>query len=483
MKIAKFKTKTPRVKNPRKICDSTSESEGESDYKNINRKEMKQAEKDNNNMDINNDPDSEGEYHLVQKKKRRIQDENDPTFSHPSTSKKTAQKQKTTTNIESKNQYTILEIQNAPENNTDEQEVNTGRKTNKKSNKPPPIHIHGRFVDLKKVDEQMKKHAPGGFHYKFLGKDQMLIITNVYEDYKKAVEFLRKKHTDFHTYTPKEEKTHAFVLKGLCRELPPEELKEELATQIECIKNVYKMKGTPEYAPAYLIVTDATIKLSELQHKVKYAMHTAIRWERHFNNKIIIQCHNCQGWGHATSNCFAGPACLKCGENHVTKDCKKPVTTPPKCANCGAAHLSNSTECVVYKKALEKTRITKENNEPAPAYRPAPLPTQNYWERRKTNQQNQNSSNGAHIQQETQHPERRQPINRTNYNNQVSTDSISQVNELTSEYIELNRLINVDRMLSLVRQLNAKLRTCTDSLSQFAAFNTFVNELISSNLA
>lgn len=32
------------------------------------------------------------------------------------------------------------------------------------------------------------------------------------------------------------------------------------------------------------------------------------------------QCHKCQTFGHSQANCHAQEKCMKCGEEHVTKD-------------------------------------------------------------------------------------------------------------------------------------------------------------------
>lgn len=103
----------------------------------------------------------------------------------------------------------------------------------------------------------------------------------------------------------------------------------------------------------YLVITDKTPTLKILNGHVKYLQHTRIYWQRYVNNKKLTQCHRCQEWRHATSNCRAIPACLKCGEEHLTKDCQYPQDREPKCVNCGNAHPANSTRCPVYLSLLK----------------------------------------------------------------------------------------------------------------------------------
>lgn len=104
--------------------------------------------------------------------------------------------------------------------------------------------------------------------------------------------------------------------------------------------------------PLFMVIFENT-KLNELKQKVLYLHYTRISWEHYINRNKITQCHNCQDWGHATTNCFANPVCLKCAEEHLTKDCAKSKDLPAKCANCGGPHPANSTDCEKYQKRLK----------------------------------------------------------------------------------------------------------------------------------
>lgn len=97
---------------------------------------------------------------------------------------------------------------------------------------------------------------------------------------------------------------------------------------------------------------------------VKTVCDTRITWERYHNKKIIAQCHCCQMWNHATSNCNAKPVCMKYAENHWTYSCTKPNNTAAKCANCKGDQPANSITCPVYVQKLEmitQQRNTKKN--------------------------------------------------------------------------------------------------------------------------
>ncbi|CAH1384655.1 unnamed protein product, partial [Tenebrio molitor] len=120
----------------------------------------------------------------------------------------------------------------------------------------------------------------------------------------------------YHTFTHRDEKTHAFVLRGLCQGPTEEDVRDALQDEKEVtVHKVYRMKGARR--PCYL-------------------------------------CHRCQRWGHATSNCNAAPRCLKCAGDHYTYTHKDTVPEGEvKCANCGGAHVASHVSCPAYKSRVQ----------------------------------------------------------------------------------------------------------------------------------
>lgn len=82
---------------------------------------------------------------------------------------------------------------------------------------------------------------------------------------------------------------------------------------------------------------------------IKALDHQAVYWRYYSNRSSIMQCKNCQRFGHGGANCFKPPKCIKCAEHHVSSEC--PVakgstdglipTHKLKCANCGGNHTAN----------------------------------------------------------------------------------------------------------------------------------------------
>lgn len=228
----------------------------------------------------------------------------------------------------------------------------------------------------------------------------------------------------------------------------------------------------------FLVITDSSLKVQYLNSHVRYVCYTRISWERQENRNRVIQCRRCQQWGHGTKNCHANPKCVKCSEAHWSRECnlvrKDDPTTAPfiKCANCKGPHLAMSNHCPTYRKRLEileRQRLdgTKKHATRAPAkisYIPAPIPSINAWNH-KRNQLPLSRVAGNIATQSSEIPQ--------NMNRLQNHNSGDNFNSLVSEFIELDSLINMNRMISLVRSLNAALRKCVSELDKFQTFNSF----------
>jgi hypothetical protein len=84
--------------------------------------------------------------------------------------------------------------------------------------------------------------------------------------------------------------------------------------------------------------------------------HCIIRWEKFKNSQPDRQCFNCQSFGHSSNFCGQPPKCVKCDQQHASRDCTKPTSSPPKCVNCGGEHPANFTGCPQYLLQLNHTQ-------------------------------------------------------------------------------------------------------------------------------
>ncbi|GFW65418.1 nucleic-acid-binding protein from transposon X-element [Trichonephila clavipes] len=82
----------------------------------------------------------------------------------------------------------------------------------------------------------------------------------------------------------------------------------------------------------------------------------------------IFQCFSCNNFHHNADNCYLKPRCLKCGEEHVTKDCPIKQRLETKfCINCQVyGHMANWYGCPCFPKPsrapLKNDRPTSSEN-------------------------------------------------------------------------------------------------------------------------
>jgi hypothetical protein len=273
----------------------------------------------------------------------------------------------------------------------------------RKKEKPPPIILHGNF-GAKRLLEFCKSSAKNQVLLKFT-RNNMIVLTENVEDFKILRDALKdSKAADWHTYTLRTEKTHAFVAYGLENHPDPEDIKKDLLSKGVPVVNVYKMKNTN--SSLYVVITDSKTSLRDIQAKVRTVEYVVVRWQRLINTKQIVQCHKCQVWGHSASNCYSSVKCLKCAQNHLTRDCalKKGVAEDQKklkCANCGQGHLASSQLCEAYlarrtyveqiKSAAIDRRVPVMKK-----YVPAPVPVKNAWAMPRKFPSSSESRRGSH---------------------------------------------------------------------------------------
>lgn len=382
-------------------------------------------------------------------------------------------------NVPTNNKFQVLENENLMEVTSQNNDPTPTKEVNNKqrSSKPPPIVLHYKVLEHSKFIQKLEEEVRNGFYIKNTKNNTNLFIKDP-EEYKKYLLSLENQKISFHTYSEKTNKTHAFVLKGIDSDPTVEEIKMNLEEKYPMkVKNVFKMKNTTRNN--YLVITDNTIFLKFLNANVKYVCYTKVIWERHRNRSLVLQCRRCQQWGHATSNCRANPVCTKCGGKHWTKECETVSKTDEKthqyvkCANCGGNHVAFSKTCPEYQKRIEAIERRKLSNGSATnrksAFIPAPMPKTNPWNgnhpdmRRETAPGSFITNNYVSTGNQSKHNDR---MNET-------TDTPNNFSALAREMTELNQLIDLGKMVRLVRQLNSELRGCSNEIDKFIKFNQF----------
>ncbi|GFT57649.1 uncharacterized protein TNCV_3608121 [Trichonephila clavipes] len=82
-----------------------------------------------------------------------------------------------------------------------------------------------------------------------------------------------------------------------------------------------------------------------------------------YSVKGTTQCFNCNDFYHTAANCHMTPRCLKCGKDHLTRDCEiKERQDNPYCINCETyGHTACYTKCPKFPKPRQGNPIVNRN--------------------------------------------------------------------------------------------------------------------------
>lgn len=390
--------------------------------------------------------------------------------------------------IKLSNRYKALSSSDDSENESENETINNDEieKENttkiKRNEKPPPLVIHGQINENKRFINTIKEKLEGQFYIKHYHDKTEVFTTNTPDDEKLKTHW-KESEVKFHTYTEKKNKKKILVVKGLHKQTNIEEMKKELIENGLEVSKINKMRGTSR--PMYMVTVPINTKLGEVQKTLKDIQHTKVEWDKYITKKKITQCHRCQAWGHATSNCFAEPSCLKCAEQHITTECKKTNDTPVKCVNCSRDHPANAIICPVYIKRTQKIQTQSKNKNIRQAYgnkKPVQIgsiqefpllnktkhmsPITNPW---KNNEDARNKQQSNHVTPTT-------TINDKENENKMEP-GINELLTITETIREINKMCDIQKMLNLVVQLKYKLSTCNTNTQKFQVMLEFTNKL------
>lgn len=390
--------------------------------------------------------------------------------------------------IKLSNKYEILSsIEDSDSDSENESTKNAMKKdkTNKtkKIEKLPPLVIHGKVNENTLFINTIKEKLEAEFHIKY-HQDTTEVFTTTVSDYEKLKTHWQESDVKFHTYTEKRNKKKVFVVKGLHDQTNVDEMKKEMNEMGLEAEKINKMRGTTR--PMFMVTVPMYKNLGEVQRSIKYLQYTKVQWDKYITKKKVTQCHRCQAWGHATSNCFAEPSCLKCAGQHLTYECTKTKDTPAKCVNCKGDHPANAIICPVYIERTQKQQMQNTNKNAKQIYnngktmqienvREFPPLTKAYSKPTTTNQwrkmgEAQNSHEYNYATTTTT----------TSNRNKKDTGTEPGINELltiTDTIREINKMCDIQKMLNLILQLKHNLSTCTTNTQKFQVMLEFTNKL------
>lgn len=231
----------------------------------------------------------------------------------------------------------------------------------KKIDRIPPI-----FIDIlpewthESIKNIISKYS-SSYHLKYRGENRVAVYCDAAEAHQLVKDGLRNDNIAFHTFSRKDERPYKVVIRGL----PPlieDDAKAELSALGYPDVGISKLRRNQEttnlsYSPLYLAILPAGSDINQFR-KIKRLCHCVVQLEKFKTRSAqCTQCYRCQKFGHASRNCNLSPRCVKCLEQHETKDCPKTdKSTPAFCCNCNEQHPANYTKCSERLKYIENLK-------------------------------------------------------------------------------------------------------------------------------
>ena len=200
--------------------------------------------------------------------------------------------------------------------------------TSAKGARPPPINI--TLQDPKDTIALMETSLKiKNFHIKRIHSGKHVLYLQNINDYTNAKKILTAANTANFTYTPKSQKPHTYLLKGLGNSYTEAEILEDLkALNIEEVNftkvtrfTTRKSRENNTLLPIYIIQVSPDSNIGNLL-KINRLNYLKIAWEKIKKNNDITQCYKCQRIGHTAQNCNLNYRCVKCTEPHGPGECK-----------------------------------------------------------------------------------------------------------------------------------------------------------------
>ena len=237
---------------------------------------------------------------------------------------------------------------------------------------PPPIFVND-VEDFNAFKAAITNNDEKTIKIKVLGNNSIKVNTENSEEYREMIKLLKKlmseeatKNLNYHTYQCKNEKPFKIVVRGL----HPSTGEAEITRELECLghsviraTNIIgrkKIDGVLTKIPLPLFYVDLKTKDNNKEvFELTHLLFCKIKVEQPRLKKELPQCKRCQCFGHTQNYCHRQEKCVKCGQDHSTKQCDKSRDAPCKCANCGGDHTANWKGCPIYREKIASITKTK----------------------------------------------------------------------------------------------------------------------------
>ncbi|GAB0086613.1 uncharacterized protein DMENIID0001_007100 [Sergentomyia squamirostris] len=264
--------------------------------------------------------------------------------------------------VTTKNQFDPLADRNEDNDNilaekspSSENQTESTESTKTNEPKPPPIFVHG-VEEIKPLLDLLEDLIPGSYTLKTLHNNQVKIQVGSSDNYRVVYKELLDKKTELHSYQFKKDKTFRIVLKNIHHSTDLADIKTEFLKHGHTVKHITNMKHHTTKSPLPMFFVDLLPNSNNKEvYNIKLFLHSVVEIQPPKLKREIVQCTNCQRFGHTKSFCNRQPRCVKCDSYHSTKECeRKTKDHNVKCTNCGENHPANYRGCRVHKELQQK---------------------------------------------------------------------------------------------------------------------------------
>lgn len=215
------------------------------------------------------------------------------------------------------------------------------------SKRPPPIQL----TDKVKWSLASKWMSDNSIHpLKSVNlKDSIKIQLSSIKEFRDVTRHFESTGIQFFTHALPEEKRVKVIVRGLHKELPLGEAKQDLIDQGVAVIDLHRLvRRTGSESELVLAIVEPGPAGKKIFGVRSICQLSNIRFEPPRRNSMLGQCHRCQLYGHASRFCRNDARCVKCLVPHLTQDCPRTRESPglPACVLCGKeGHPANYRGC------------------------------------------------------------------------------------------------------------------------------------------